>query len=51
MLLGVTTFEVSTLLQVILVAVVWDVLLTPLVLPPLMTMFRKLEPARDRVLA
>jgi rod shape-determining protein MreD len=46
MLLGATTFEVSTLLQVILVAVVWDVLLTPFVLPPLMGMFRRLEPAR-----
>jgi len=31
---------------VILVAVVWDVLLTPFVLPPVMAMFRRLEPAR-----
>jgi rod shape-determining protein MreD len=49
MLLGAASFEVSTLLQVILVAVVWDVLLTPFVLPPLMGMFRRLE--SDRVLA
>ena len=39
----------TALLQVILVAVLWDVLLTPFVLPPLMGMFRRLEP--DRVLA
>ncbi|KRF17730.1 rod shape-determining protein MreD [Nocardioides sp. Soil797] len=32
-------------LKVILVAVVWDVLLTPFVLPPVMTLFRRLEPA------
>ncbi|MGZ5401092.1 MAG: rod shape-determining protein MreD [Nocardioides sp.] len=49
MLLGETAFGVVTLLQVILIAVVWDVLLTPFVLPPLMGMFRRLEP--DRVLA
>ncbi|MGZ5405551.1 MAG: rod shape-determining protein MreD [Nocardioides sp.] len=48
MLLGETAFGVVTLLQVILIAVVWDVLLTPFVLPPLMGMFRRLEP--DRVL-
>ena len=47
--LGAAAFEVSTLLQVILVAVVWDVLLTPFVLPPLMGMFRRFE--SDRVLA
>lgn len=46
MLLGETAFDVTTLLQVILVAVVWDVLLTPFVLPPLMTMFRRFEPVR-----
>jgi rod shape-determining protein MreD len=37
---------VSEMLEVILVAVVWDVLLTPFVLPPVMAMFRRLEPAR-----
>lgn len=37
---------VSETLEVILVAVVWDVLLTPFVLPPVMGMFRRLEPAR-----
>jgi rod shape-determining protein MreD len=37
---------VSEMIGVILVAVVWDVLLTPFVLPPVMTMFRRLEPAR-----
>jgi rod shape-determining protein MreD len=37
---------VSEMLEVILVAVVWDVLLTPFVLPPVMGMFRRLEPAR-----
>ena len=31
---------------VIGLAVVWDVVLTPFVLPPLMAMFRRLEPAR-----
>jgi len=37
---------VSQMIEVILVAVVWDVLLTPFVLPPMMAMFRRLEPAR-----
>jgi rod shape-determining protein MreD len=46
MLLGEIAFDVTTLLQVILVAVVWDVLLTPFVLPPLMGLFRRLEPDR-----
>lgn len=36
----------TDLLQVILVAVVWDVLLTPFVLPPVMRMFQQLEPER-----
>ena len=38
------------LLTVVLVAVLWDVLLTPFVMPPLLAMFRKLEP-EQRVLA
>ena len=46
LLLGETAFDVTALLQVILVAVLWDVLLTPFVLPPLMGMFRRLEPDR-----
>ncbi len=46
LLLGETGFDVTSLLQVILVAVLWDVLLTPFVLPPLMGMFRRLEPER-----
>ncbi|HEX5860290.1 MAG TPA: rod shape-determining protein MreD [Nocardioides sp.] len=37
---------VGQLLQVIVVAVVWDVLLTPFVLPPVMTLFNRLQPAR-----
>lgn len=37
---------VGELLLVIGVSVVWDVLLTPLLLPPLMTLLRRLEPAR-----
>lgn len=36
--------SVPDLLQVIAVAVLWDVLLTPLVLPPLMKMFGRLDP-------
>ena len=38
--------DVSQLLQVILVAVLWDVLLTPFVLPPVMTLFNRLQPER-----
>jgi rod shape-determining protein MreD len=38
--------DVTELLQVILVAVLWDVLLTPFVLPPVMTMFNRLQPER-----
>lgn len=37
---------IPDLLQVILVAVAWDVLLTPFVLPLVMAMFNRLEPAR-----
>ncbi len=36
--------SVGGLLQVVLVAVVWDVLLTPLVLPPLMRFFERCSP-------
>ena len=38
--------DVAQMLQIILVAVVWDVLLTPFVLPLVMGLFRRLEPAR-----
>jgi rod shape-determining protein MreD len=37
---------VPDMLEVILVAVVWDVLLTPFVLPLVMSLFRRLEPAQ-----
>ncbi len=40
------SLPVTHLLQVILVAVLWDIALTPFVLPPVMTMFHRLEPAR-----
>ena len=46
MLLQDPPLDVSQLLQVILVAVLWDVLLTPFVLPPVMTMFNRLQPER-----
>jgi rod shape-determining protein MreD len=36
--------SVPDLLQVIAVAVLWDVLLTPIVLPPLMKLFSRLNP-------
>jgi rod shape-determining protein MreD len=46
MVLQDPSLDVSQLLQVILVAVLWDVLLTPFVLPPVMTMFNRLQPER-----
>ena len=39
--------SVADLLPVILLAVVWDLLLTPLVLPGLMRLFEALEPTRQ----
>ena len=36
--------SIGGLLEVVLVAVVWDVLLTPFVLPPLMRLFTRLSP-------
>jgi hypothetical protein len=36
--------SVAGLLEVVLVAVAWDVLLTPFVLPPLMRLFTRLSP-------
>jgi rod shape-determining protein MreD len=38
---------IPELLQVVLVSVLWDLLLTPFVLPPVMAMFRHLEPDRS----
>ena len=43
-LLSDPAMSVSGLLEVVLVAVVWDVLLTPFVLPPLMKLFARLSP-------
>ena len=49
MVLDDAALGIPDLLRVIGVSVVLDVLLTPFVLPPLMAMFRRLEP--DRALA
>ena len=38
--------EVSDMLTTILVALMWDVLLTPFVLPPVMLLFARMQPAR-----
>jgi len=38
--------NVTDMLTTILIAVVWDVLLTPFVLPPVMLLFQRLQPAR-----
>ena len=46
LLLGDPVTDMVELLQVILVAVLWDVLLTPFVLPLVMKMFQRLEPGR-----
>ncbi len=43
-LLSDPTMSITGLLEVVLVAVVWDVLLTPFVLPPLMRLFARLNP-------
>ena len=43
-LLDDPAMSVAGLLEVVLVAVVWDVLLTPFVLPPLMRLFARLSP-------
>lgn len=44
LLLSDPSGSVAGLLEVVLVAVVWDVLLTPFVLPPLMKLFARLNP-------
>jgi rod shape-determining protein MreD len=41
------SLSIGELLEVIGVALVWDVVLTPFVLPPVMAMFRRLEPDRS----
>lgn len=43
-LLSDPAMSVAGLLEVVLVALVWDVLLTPFVLPPLMKLFSRLSP-------
>jgi rod shape-determining protein MreD len=43
LLLG-DSWSVAELLRVVGIAVVWDVLLTPFVLPPLMKLFARLDP-------
>jgi rod shape-determining protein MreD len=43
LLLG-DSWSVAELLRVVAIAVVWDVLLTPFVLPPLMRLFGRLDP-------
>ena len=49
LILGDGAVAFGELIQVILVAVIWDVLLTPFVLPPVMTLFNRLEPERATV--
>ena len=44
LLLDDPAMSVAGLLEVVLVALVWDVLLTPFVLPPLMKLFARLGP-------
>jgi rod shape-determining protein MreD len=47
MLLDDPSLSVPDLLRVILVALLWDLLLTPFVLPPVMSAFRRLQPDRS----
>ena len=49
LILGTRSSTSRELLQVILVAVLWDVLLTPFVLPPVMTLFNRLQPERATI--
>lgn len=46
LLLRDPAMAIPNLLQVILVGVLWDILLTPFVLPGVMTMFHRLDPVR-----
>jgi len=45
LLLGDSAAGVGAVLGALGISVLWDVLLTPLVLPPLLALFRRLEPA------
>lgn len=49
MILRDPALAIPELLQVIVVAVMWDIALTPFVLPAVMAMFRRLEPERAPV--
>jgi len=44
---GDTSLGIGEVFEVIAVSLLWDVLLTPLVLPPVMALFRRLEPDRS----
>jgi rod shape-determining protein MreD len=44
---GDTSLGIAEILEVIAVSLLWDVLLTPFVLPPVMALFRRLEPDRS----
>ena len=46
-LLSDPSLSIGELLQVIGVALLWDILLTPFALPPVMAMFRRLQPDRS----
>jgi rod shape-determining protein MreD len=46
-LLSDPSLSFGELFQVIGVALLWDILLTPFVLPPVMAMFRRLQPDRS----
>ena len=48
LVLGDAVGSTGDVFRVILVALLWDVLLTPLVLPPLLALFARLEPQRAR---
>jgi len=49
LVLGDAGLGIGEILPVLLVSLLWDLLLTPLVLPPVMAMFRQLEPERALV--
>ncbi|MBF4160319.1 rod shape-determining protein MreD [Nocardioides acrostichi] len=46
LVLGDGVGSAGELLQVVALSLVWDVVLTPFVLPPLLALFTRLEPAR-----
>jgi rod shape-determining protein MreD len=49
LVVGDTTLATGEILEVVAVSLLWDVLLTPLVLPPVMALFRRIR--ADRALA